>query len=407
MPRVLVVLPTSSYRTGDFLDAARALGVELAVASEEVPPLDLGDRYVRVDLDDPHGSALSIVALADHTPIDAVVAVDDAGVEMAAHASRALGLPSHPPEAAAATRDKLMLRRLLQAGEVPQPRFAPVGDDPARDVAALEYPIVIKPRSGTASRGVLRVDGPTSLDEIVGTVRSVATEMGETGPLLAEEYLAGDEYALEGMLTGGRLTTLAVFDKPDTATGPTFEETILVTPSSLGPDEMVELERLVAASVRAVGLSHGPIHAEVRRDGSGRLRLLEVAARSIGGLCGRALRFGLSGSTLEQVVLATALGLPAPTRQATSATGILMLPVSRGGTLQSVEGVEEVTAMEGITDVVITVPGGTPVRSLPFGDRYLGFVFATGPDPATVTKVLREAGRRLHPVVTGPAPSAC
>jgi biotin carboxylase len=407
MPRALVVLPTSSYRTGDFLDAARALGVELAVASEQDPPLDLGDRFVRVDLGDPDGSARSIVALADRTPIDAVVAVDDAGVEMAALASRALGLDSHPPEAAAATRDKLALRRLLEAGEVPQPRFAPIGDDPAAAVAALGYPVVIKPRSGTASRGVLRVDGPSDLDDAVGTVRSVAAEMGESGPVVAEEYLPGDEHALEGLLTGGRLATLAVFDKPDAATGPTFEETLLVTPSSLGPAELAELERLVAASVRAIGLTHGPIHAEVRRDASGRLRLLEVAARSIGGLCGRALRFGLSGSSLETVVLATALGLPAPTVRATSATGVLMLPVARGGTLRSVQGVEEVGAMDGITDVVITVPAGTPVRSLPFGDRYLGFVFAAGPDPTTVTNLLREAGRRLQPVVTGPAPSDC
>ena len=401
MTRILVVLPTSSYRTADFVDAARALDIELAIASEQDPPYDLGDRFVRIDLADPSASSDRVVALADHTPIDAVVAVDDAGVEIAARASEALGLAHHPPEAAAATRNKLTMRRLLERGEVPQPRFTAVGDDPAADAAAIGYPVVVKPRTGAASRGVLRVDRPDELAAAVATVSGIAAELGEEGPLLMEEYLEGREVALEGLMVSGEMATLAVFDKPDAPAGPTFEETILVTPSALPEAALTELERLVTSAVRTLGLSHGPIHAEARMDGAGRMRLLEVAARSIGGLCGRALRFGLEGSTLEQLILATALGRPAATMRVATATGILMLPVPSAGTLGAVDGVDRARTIDGITDIQITVPAGTRVRPLPHGDRYLGFVFASGPDPATVVARLREARSMLTPVVVG------
>lgn len=403
MPTVLVVAPTSSYRTSDFVAAARRLDIDLAVASEDDPPIDLGDRFVRIDLGDPAGSAAAIVRLADRTPIDAVVAVDDAGVEMAALASAELGLPHHTPEAAASTRDKLAMRRRLAGGEVPQPGFAVLGDDPVADAAGLSYPLVVKPRTGTASRGVLKVDRPEDLPEVVGRVTDIAAAAGEEGPLLAEEYLPGDEFALEGLLIGGDLAVLAIFDKPDAPSGPTFEETILVTPSSLDRDGRAELERVVSAAVRALGLAHGPIHAEARRDDAGHVRVIEVAARSIGGLCGRALRFGLTGSRLEEIILAVALGQPVVTTRVSTATGILMLPVPAEGELVAVTGVEEALASEGITDVVVTVSPGTYVRPLPHGDRYLGFVFATGPDPGTVGGRLRRAGDLLEASITPPA----
>lgn len=400
MTRVLVVLPTSSYRTADFVHAARALDMDLAIASEEDPPYDLGDRFVRIDLSDAESSAHRIVDLADHSPIDAVVAVDDAGVEIAARASEELGLPHHPPAAAAATRDKLLMRQSLGRGEVSQPRFVPVGPDPFADAASIGYPVVIKPRTGAASRGVLRVDRPDQLAEAITTVGRIAAELGEHPPLLMEEFLGGAEVAVEGLVVGGDLVTLAVFDKPDTPTGPTFEETILVTPSKLAPAVLADLDRLVDSAVRTLGLTHGPVHAEARIGDDGKMRLLEVAARSIGGLCGRALRFGLAGSSLEQLILATAVGRPAPTTRTTTATGILMLPIPREGMLESVDGVAAALELEGVTDIQITVPPGTGVRALPYADRYLGFVFASGPDPDLVVERLRAAWSTLDITIT-------
>lgn len=400
MARVLVVLPTASYRTPDFVAAAEALGVELAIASEEEPPLDLGERFVRIDCSDPETAAAAIVRLADRTPIDAVVAADDAGVVTAALASHRLGLKHHPPAAAAATRDKLQMRRLLARGEVPQPSFTPVGDDPG-DAALVGYPLVLKPRTATASRGVLRVDSPEELAQALERVRRIAHTLGEKGPLVAERYVPGDEVAVEGMVVAGELTVLAVFDKPDTPTGSTFPETLLVTPSSHTTSVLVELERVVHTGVTALGLTHGPIHAEAIVDATGRIQLLEVAARSIGGLCGRSLRFGLAGTTLEELILATALGTPPSAHRQPRASGVMMLPVPRAGTLAEVGGVADALSVEGITEIDVTIPPGTVVEPLPEGDRYLGFVFGVGPTPDAVVEQIRRAVAMLDIRIAG------
>ncbi len=397
MTRVLVLLPTSSYRTGDFSAAAEALDVELVVASEEEPPLDLGDRFLKVDCRDPRAAAAAIVDLADRTPIDAVVAADDAGVEAAALASEKLGLSHHPPAAAAATRDKLVMRDMLAEREVPQPAFAAI-DDPDQH-PPLAFPLVVKPRSAAASRGVMRVDSPADLADAFARVRAIADEIGETGPLVVESFIPGAEAAVEGIVVDGTLTVLAVFDKPDAPQGPLFPETLLVAPSSLPPRTLAEVERVVAEGVGALGLTHGPVHAEVRIDDRGRVHLLEVAARSIGGLCGRSLRFGLVGNSLEELILAAALGRsPASTRQP-RASGVLMLGIEEAGTLEAVKGLERARAVEGITEIDITIPPGTPVRPLPEGDRYLGFLFGVGRTPQEVTDRLRSAASHLDVVI--------
>lgn len=403
MPRVLVVLPTSSYRTADFVTAAARLGVDLAVASEQEPPLGVklaggGDAFVRIDCTQPDLAGAAIVDLADRTPIDAIVAADDAGVVTAAIASERLGLPHHSPEAAALTRDKLELRRRLAAAEIPQPRFVALGedDDPVATADALSYPIVVKPRTGSGSRGVLRADDPDELAVAVGRVRQVATDMGEKGPLVMERFVDGAEAALEAMVVEGRLVPLALFDKPDTSPGPTFEETLLVTPSSLPTETANDIERVVAATVDALGLTHGPVHAEVRIDPHGKVHLLEIAARSIGGLCGRSLRFGLMGASLEELILGAALGREFPHARQPRPAGVMMVPVERSGVLVAVEGVSEVRALGGITEVEITIPIGTRVDRLPEGDRYLGFLLATAATTGEVADLLRAASAMLR-----------
>jgi biotin carboxylase len=400
MPRVLVILPTSSYRTPDFVRAAERLGLDLVVASDQPPPLEMGDRYVPIDCADPEAAAAAIVAVADRSPIDAVIAADDAGVLTASLASRALGTPHHPPAAAAATRDKLEMRRRLAGCEVAQPDFRPV--DPARVGSLLEagqalgYPLVLKPRTGSGSRGVLRVDDEAAAPAALGIVARIATELGEHGALVAERWIPGEEVALEGMMVRGELRRLAIFDKPDTPTGPTFPETLLVTPSRHPEEVLTELERVVAAACAGLGLEHGPVHAEAIVDPSARVHLLEVAARSIGGLCSRTLRFGLMGASLEELILATALGRDLASGRQPAAAGVMMLPVESAGTLVEVAGLEAARSVAGVTEIDITIPPGTPVMPLPDGDRYLGFVFAAGRTRDQVVDTLRRGRAMLE-----------
>jgi len=404
MARVLLLLPTATYRAQDFLTAAETLGVEVIVASERRQALAgvMGERALRVDLRHPQGAADAIVAAAERAPLDAVVAVDDQGVLVAALAGNRLGVAHNPPEAVAATRDKAALRRALEAAGVPQPAFREAG--PHDDVTALArqvgLPCVVKPVSLSASRGVLRADDADAAAAAAEHVRAILCEdegAGET--LLVERYLPGAEVAVEGLLRGGKLEVLAIFDKPDPMEGPTFEETLLVTPSRLPASTQAAVTATVADAATALGLVEGPVHAEVRVSADGNVGVLEIAARSIGGLCSRALRFGLDLS-LEEVILRHALGLPLDALTAAfDASGVLMLPVPRAGILAEVRGQDDARAVPGVAGLEITIASGRPVRPLPEGDRYLGFVFARAATPDQVEHALRSARDLLEVVI--------
>ena len=384
MPRVLLVLPTTTYRAPDFLKAAASLGASVVVATEDAPPL-LAERAVQVDLDDPEGAAALMVDRDDRLPIDAVVAVDDRGVLPAAHAALRLGLPHNPPDAVAATRDKAEMRRRLAVGEVSQPPFEVLTDEPP----TLPYPLVLKPLDRSGSTGVIRVDDAEAAREAMARIRRIVDD--PSAPLLAERFVPGAEVSVEGLLRDGELEVLAVFDKPDPLDGPYFEETIYVTPSVHASDE---LARVVADGCRALGLTEGPVHAEARIH-DGVVVLIEVAARSIGGLCSRALTFG-AGVSLEELILRHALQLPLDDlERERRASGVMMLPIPEGGVLREVTGREEALAVSGIRGLEITIPPGREVRAQPEGDRYLGFLFATGDTPADVEGALREASSRL------------
>jgi biotin carboxylase len=372
------------------------LGVDVVVASEVMPVLasTMGDRAVMVPLDDPTAGAAVIESLDARSPIDAVVAVDDQGVLVAAEAGERLGFPHNPPAAAARTRDKAAMRAALEQSEVPQPRFA-VFDDPEA-VPDLGFPCVVKPVGLSASQGVIRADTP---DEARAAARRAADIAGG-GRLLVEEYVPGVEVAVEGLLRGGALDVLAVFDKPDPLIGPYFEETLYVTPSRLPAATLDRVERVVGDAAAAMGLLEGPVHAEVRVDRD-RVWVIEVASRSIGGLCARALRFG-AGISLEEVILRHALGrdLDGLAREH-AASGVMMLPVPTAGTLVGVHGQDDARRVPGIVGLEITIVPGREVQALPEGDRYLGFVFARGKTPADVEAALRNAHARLTVEIRG------
>ena len=400
MPRVLLLLPTASYRAEDFLAAAAAVGAEVVVASDRRQALhrSMEDRALAVDLRRPERAAAAIAALAERAPLDAVVAVDDGGVVAAALASERLGLPHNPPAAAAATRDKGAMRRAFAAAGVPQPGFTLLA--PGDDAGAVPLPAVLKPVALSGSRGVIRADDPAAARRAEARIRAILRSAGEdaAGPLLAERYVPGAEVAVEALLRGGTLEVLAAFDKPDPLEGPFFEETIYVTPSRQPAAALARVEGAAAAAAAALGLREGPVHAELRVDGD-TVTVLELAARSIGGLCSRALRFG-AGISLEEVILRHALGLPLGEHgRERSASGVMMLPIAAAGTLLAVEGLDEARAVPGIEDVRITIPRGREVVPLPEGDRYLGFAFARADAPEQVEAALRAAHQALRVVV--------
>ena len=319
---------------------------------------------------------------------------------MAAEASARLGLRHNPPDAVAAARDKLAMRARLAAFEVPQPAFAPLapGAGTAQVAAVLDavgLPCVIKPTSLSGSQGVLRADTPEQAVAVAERVRRIATSAGVDpgAPLLVERFAPGPEVAVEGLVVSGELAPLAVFDKPDPLDGPAFEETLYVTPSRLAPGDLAAVVSATAAATAALGLVDGPVHAEVRVH-DGRAAVIEVAPRTIGGLCSRALSFS-TGRSLEELVIGHALGLPLGPTAALGASGVLMIPIPRAGTLVGVHGQAEARAVPGVTDIQITIAPGRSVVPVPEGNRYLGFVFARDSTPERVERALRRARASL------------
>ena len=405
-PRVLLLLPTTTYRAHDFIAAAGRLGAETVVGSEKKQALQelQPARGLTLTLGDPATAADRIARFAAKHPLQAIIPTDDETAVVAAAASARLGLPHNPPEAARAARRKDELRRILSAARIPTPRFEllTLDDDPGAAALKQDYPVVLKPTFLAASRGVIRADDPRQFVTAFRRIEALLErpEVREKGGdarrlVLVEEFIPGVEVALEGLLLEGRLKVLALFDKPDPLDGPFFEETIYVTPSRLAAGLQESLAATAASAARALALREGPVHAELRLNDRGPW-LLELAARSIGGLCSRALRFG-TGLSLEEVILMHALGRDVrELRRERRPAGVMMIPIPRAGVLRGVSGLAAARSVPGIEDITISATLGRPLVPLPEGSSYLGFIFARGGSPALVEEALREAHRRLE-----------
>jgi hypothetical protein len=415
--RVLLVATTTGYQTRSFGDAAERLGVEVALATDRCRTLDdpWRDRAIPIRFHDEPQSVAAIVREASRAPFAGVLAVGDRPVALAAQAAAALGLPQHPVEAARAAHNKRLARERLRAAGLPVPWFASYAlDDPHPFLdAQVPLPCVIKPLVLSGSRGVIRANTLPELRDaharLVHLLQSRAVRAlrdPDANAVLIESYVPGDEYAIEGLLEHGRLRVLAIFDKPDPLEGPFFEETIYVTPSRARGGRQRAIERAVGSAASALGLHHGPIHAECRVDGD-RVFVLEVAARPIGGLCARALRFenGPAAISLEELLLRHALcESSAPWTREAAASGVMMMPIRHRGVFRRVEGLDAARGVRHVTGIQITAKPDQMLVPLPEGASYLGFIFARAEDPAAVEGALRAAHARLAFVVERPLP---
>ena len=410
-PRILLLLPTRTYRATDFLEAALKLDVEVVVASEEAATTaDLSPRHTLVlDFSALNVATETILEFNDTHPLTAIIGVDDDTTLLATTASEVLGLPHNPVASARATRNKYLLRQTLAQNGVSVPayqRFS-IYDDPTE--TQIGFPCIIKPLSLSASRGVIRantsaefIDAFQRTTKLLHALRSTdeinSSQEHPSQYLLVEDYIPGIEVALEGILLDGELKTLTIFDKPDPLEGPFFEETLYITPSRLSTDIQAALHRATAEAADALGLRHGPVHAELRYNDTG-AHLIEIAARTIGGLCARTLRFG-TGISLEELVIRHAIGEPVETFQREQqAAGVMMIPVPKAGILGEVRGKTAAYRVDGIVEVNVTIPIGGEVVPLPEGARYLGFIFARAGTPEAVETALREAHRQLEFVI--------
>lgn len=412
MTRVLILAATTGYQTRSFGEAAERLGVELVFATDRCHLIEdpWQDAAIPIRFHDEDASVAAIAGAAAARRIDGVLAVGDRPTVIAARVAQALGLPFHSPEAAAVARHKELTRERLRDAGLPVPWFFPVALGPQSRVPSpqpLSYPCVVKPVALSGSRGVMRADDPaafaTAFDRLRALLRSpeVRAERNEAhATALVEGFIPGREYAVEALLHHGVLHVLAIFDKPEPLDGPFFEETIYVTPSSSPADLQDRIVRAVGDAATAIGLSHGPVHAECRVNDEG-VFVLEAAARPIGGLCARALNFSAinnpqSTIRLEELLLRHALGEdPGAWRRERDASGVMMIPIPRRGILRGVDGVDEAGAVPDIDHIRITAKPDQLLVPLPEGASYLGFIFARASSGSAVEQALRAAHARL------------
>ena len=414
--RVLILSTTTGYQLRSFGDAAERAGIELMFATDRCHLLDdpWRDKAIPVRFHEEDASLAAIVEAARARPLDGVIVVGDRPVVLAARTAHRLSLVGNPPEAAAASVNKSLFKQALSRAGLAIPWFFEAKSDADLCVdPRVRYPCVIKPIGLSGSRGVMRANTPAELGAAARRLRALlsrkdvrAIRSGLEDTILVEGFISGREFAIEGVLTCGTLQAFAIFDKPDPLDGPFFEETIYVTPSNLSRPQQHAVLAEVARAAAALGLRNGPIHAECRVS-AGEIYILELAARPIGGLCSKVLRFdrvpGIEGASLEDVLLRHAVGgdVSAIAREG-SAAGVMMIPIPRKGTLKRVQGIDQASAIPGIQEVRITAKTDQLLEPLPEAGSYLGFIFARGSTSAEVVRALNAAHAELRFDVAAP-----
>lgn len=408
---LLILASKLGYQTRGFADAAAALNVEVRFGTDRCHKLEdpWGDGALPLSFERPQEAADEILRHSTSYRPDAIIALGDRPTVTAAYAARALGIEGNNPCAVEICRNKSAQRETLRDAALHVPEFFSFATTARLEeiLPHVKFPCVLKPLSLAASQGVIRANDERQYREAAANIASLlaspAIQVGRDPALdhlLVETYIPGKELAVEGLLENGRLRILAIFDKPDPLEGPYFEETIYVTPSRFSPAAQSQIRECAAQCVAALGLTHGPVHAEFRINEAG-VWPLEIAPRPIGGLCSRALRFGAQRISLEELLIRHALHLGGTTiEREAEASGVMMIPVPHSGIFDGVKGIEDATLVRHLTQIEITARLKDYIAAWPQGSSYLGFIFARAPEPALAETALREAHARLHFVLS-------
>lgn len=403
--RLLIISPPYSYRIAAFLQAARRMNIHADIASAgEHSVVSVIHGGIHIDYKNTEAALSTLIdVVRKNGGYDGIIGTDDNTVVLASLLSEKLNLPCNPPEAALKTRRKDIARQTLKEHGCAVPEFRVLAlDRPLPpQIAGFPFPAVIKPVNMAASRGVMRVDNPEQLEKAVGRLQPILEDSEspeDSNTALLEAFMPGAEVAYEGLLSRGRLQTIAVFDKPDALDGPFFEESYYITPSRYPEYLQANLRNTVQQACAAYGLVEGPIHAELRIDGDA-IRIVEVASRTIGGECSKSIRYG-GQYNLEDLVIAHATGMSIERNEKPErASGVLMIPIPQAGILRRVEGILAAQRVPLIDEISLAIRAGNLLTPLPEGSSYLGYIFASGGTPESVEAALRTAHRHLNFVI--------
>lgn len=402
---ILLIAPARSYRVASYIQAAEKLGYRLLIVSDSRHSLvsAIADG-ITIDFDQPDQAFNTVIKSIQSKSIVTVIATDDRVVTLSSRIAKALGLAHNDPQATLLTYRKDLARIRLQQQHCNVPEFRVCAFEKIADIAEdLDYPVVIKPLMLSGSRGVIRADDAEQCIQaghrVARIVQLETQDDYERNHCLIEQFLKGDEVAIEGFVQSGKFINLAMFDKPEPMNGPFFEESFYITPSRLPTHVQQAVIDEIERSCHAYGLTHGPIHAEARITDQG-VFLLEMASRTIGGQCAQLIEFAL-GQKLEEVIIRLMclekLALSTNRQHA----GVLMIPIPKGGILKRVEGLLDARRVDHISSIEIHIQPGYELIPLPEGSSYLGFIFASAASYDDTLQALKSAHEKLK-FITAP-----
>ena len=388
------------------MDAVTKLDLKVLVITDKSQVFSeyFPEKVITINFEQWQESIEKIRAWSVKFDLKAVIGVDEESIILAANLSEFLGIKHNSLESVKLTKDKYLMRKALKDSGLKSPWFKrfSVNETPKDIVTEISFPCVLKPTFLSASQGVIRADNVSefciSFEILSGLLSQEEMKIqggDQANWILVEEYISGKEVSIEGIVNEGKLKELAIFDKPEPLEGPTFPETIFITPALLSEQLQISLLETAQTALEALGIIKGPVHVELRINKNGNY-ILECAARSIGGLCSKVLEFK-GGMSLEELILRSALGRNIEkTNLVGKAKGVMMLPTEKRGILREIRGAEAALSMKGITEMEITIKPGEMLEPLPTGGRYLGFLFAEGKDQYSVIKDLKTAWSKIE-----------
>lgn len=403
MKNVLLLLPNETYRAEAFINAAKKLDLHLIVGSQQRQALSelMQNRTLVVSMSNPELGATQIERAAQNTTIDAILSVDDGGLKTASIASERLGLKHISSKSVSSAQNKIAMRQILEIAGVNQPKSATYRDGDEIEPKLLEvggFPVVTKPASLSGSIGVIRANSKEELLSAIQKTSQIQQLHGcpKESPLIIEQYIAGDEYAIDTIISNNQMIMSTIFEKPQPLIGPYFAETIYVTPPRVNTDTNKAILESVDNARVALGIDTGPVHCEIRIDDSGSIFIIELAARSIGGKCAAAIPFR-NQISLEEVILMEATGFDIPPLSfENQASGVFMIPTPKAGMIRAIHGLKEARNVRWITDIDISATLNTEVSPIPYDAKYIGFIFAKAPSAKVVVNALETAHKLIE-----------
>lgn len=403
---LLLIAPAKSYRISPYLKAALALNLKtLIVSNSRYSLVSEIAQGVTVDFNNQKQAEGIIFESIRGLDIKCVLATDDSCVSLSNQIAKKLNLAHNQSSATLLTQRKDLARKAAQIFGCNTPNYQVLELQHFKQYSSLvNYPVVVKPLSLSASKGVIRANNEHQFAAACKTIEVILDRSNvfgyERNHILVEGYLDGPEFAIDGILINGSFHLLAIFDKPEPLIGPYFEETYYLTPSQLAHVEQLALIEEVSRCCEAYGLTQGPIHAEARITENG-IFLIELAARTIGGQCGQLIEFSLQ-QKLEEIVIQGLCGEKPNLPKSRLCAGVLMIPVKKSGILKRVEGLTAAMQINFVVDIEIHIQVGYALIPLPEGSSYLGFIFAQAPTFEETFDALKKAHQMLnfvtHPI---------